>query len=152
MRPELLDGQRWDLNAELAESRLKRFTDVRNIIGDPTVRYWERQQALSWFWRDRCVDPQQLRIGNVTGVLCQQLKALRMWLDGHDLGFGPLVAGHHRKAPHVRADVKNSADVMGTKVIDSVVIMKNAVSELNTLGLDMKILPVDLVANGSCHR
>jgi hypothetical protein len=70
-----------------------------------------------------------------------------MWLDGHDLGLGPVVVGHNSKAPHVRADVKNRADVMGTQVIDSVLVMKNAVSELNTLGLDMKILPVDLVAN-----
>jgi len=152
LRPELLNGKRWNFYAELSESRLKRFPDVWNIIGDPTVRYGERQQALSSLGRDRCVDPQQLRIGNVTGVLGHQLKALRMWLDGHDLGLGPVVVGHNSKAPHVRTDVKNRANVMGTKVIDSVLVMKNAVSELHTLGLDMEVLPIDFVANGSCHR
>ncbi len=114
LRPELLDGQRGNLDAKLAESRLKRFPDVRNIIGDPTVRYGERKQALAWLGRNRCVDPEQLRLGNMTGVLGHQLKALRMWLDSHHLGVGPIVVGHHGKTTNVRPNINDRADIVGT--------------------------------------
>ncbi len=38
LRPKLLDGQRWNLNAEISVPRLKRFPHVGNIVGDSTVR------------------------------------------------------------------------------------------------------------------
>jgi hypothetical protein len=47
LRSEMLDGQRWNLSAEISIPWLERFPNVRNIIGDPTVRYGERQQAFS---------------------------------------------------------------------------------------------------------
>ncbi len=56
LRPKLLDGQRWNLNAEISVPWLKRFPYVRNIVSDSTVRHRERQQAFSWLRRDRCVD------------------------------------------------------------------------------------------------
>lgn len=35
LRPELLDGQRWNFDAEISVPRLERFPNVRNIVGDP---------------------------------------------------------------------------------------------------------------------
>jgi len=87
----------------------------------------------------------------VIGVLGHQLKALRMRLDRDDLGVGPVVMGHHGKTPHVRADIDNRAHVVGTQIVDAVLVMEYRVGELNTLGLDVEVLPINLVANRVGH-
>ena len=74
-----------------------------------------------------------------------------MGFDRHDFGIGPIVVGHDSEASHVRTDIDDRSDVMGTKVVDSVLVMKYAVGELNTLGLDVEVVPVDLVANRGRH-
>jgi len=40
--PELLDGQRWNLDSEISVPRLERVPHVRDIVGDPRVRDRER--------------------------------------------------------------------------------------------------------------
>jgi len=42
LRPELFDGQRWNLDAEISVPWLERVPNVRNLIGDQTVRDRER--------------------------------------------------------------------------------------------------------------
>ena len=37
LRPELLDGQRWNFDAEISVPRLERFPHVRDIVGDARV-------------------------------------------------------------------------------------------------------------------
>ena len=41
------------VDAEIAITRPKRVPHVRNLIGDQTIRYGERQQEFSWLGRNR---------------------------------------------------------------------------------------------------
>ena len=75
-----------------------------------------------------------------------------MGFDRDDLGIGPIVVGHHGKAPHVRADINNRSDVVGTQVVDAVLVMEHRIGELHALGFDVEILPINLVANRVGHH
>ena len=88
----------------------------------------------------------------MTGVLGHQLEALRIGFDRDDLGVGPIVVGHHGKTPYVQADIYNRAHVVGTQIVDAVLVMEHRVGKLHTFGLDVEVLPIDLVTNGVGHR
>ena len=55
-RPKRLEGQRWNLNAEISVPWLKQFPHIRNLVGDATIGNRDRQHTFSWLRRDRCVD------------------------------------------------------------------------------------------------
>jgi hypothetical protein len=74
-----------------------------------------------------------------------------MGLDGDDPCVGPIVMGHDGEAAHVRADIEDGSDVVGTQVVDAVLIMEYRIGELDAVWLDVEILAIDLVANGMGH-
>ena len=74
-----------------------------------------------------------------------------MGLDGDDSCVGPIVMGHHGKTAHVRADIEDGSDVVGTQVIDAVLMMEYRIGKLHTIWLNVEVLAIDLVTNGMGH-
>ena len=67
-------------------------------------------------------------------------------------GVEPVVLGKDGKDPNEGTDIHNCAHVVGRQVVDKVLVMEYRVGELNTVGFDVEILPIDLVANGVGHH
>jgi hypothetical protein len=59
--------------------------------------------------------------------------------------------GHDGEAAHVRADIEDGSDVVGTQVVDAVLIMEYRIGELDAVWLDVEVLAIDLVTNGMGH-
>jgi hypothetical protein len=74
-----------------------------------------------------------------------------MGLDGNYSRVGPIVMGHHGEAAHVRADIEDGSDVVGTQVVDAVLIMEHRIGKLHTIWLDVEVLAIDLVTDGMGH-
>jgi hypothetical protein len=59
--------------------------------------------------------------------------------------------GHHGEAAHVRADIEDGSDVVGSQVVDAVLIMEHRIGKLHAIWFDVEILAIDLVTNGMGH-
>ena len=62
-----------------------------------------------------------------------------------------MVMGHDGETAHVRADIEDGSDVVGSQVVDAVLIMENRIGKLQAIRLDVEVLAIDLVTNGMGH-
>jgi hypothetical protein len=74
-----------------------------------------------------------------------------MGLDGNDSRVGPIVVGHDGKASHVRTDIEDRSNIVGSQVIDAVLIMEHRIGKLHAIWLDVEVLAIDLVTDGMGH-
>ena len=74
-----------------------------------------------------------------------------MRLDSNDSRVGTMVMGHDGETAHVRADIEDGSDVVGSQVVDAVLIMENRIGKLQAIRLDVEVLAIDLVTNGMSH-
>jgi len=74
-----------------------------------------------------------------------------MRLDSNNSRVGPIVMGHGGEAAHVRADIEDSSDVVGTQVVDAVLVMERRIGKLHAIWLDVEVLAIDLVTNRMGH-
>jgi hypothetical protein len=51
----------------------------------------------------------------------------------------------------VRADIEDRSNVVGTQIIDAVLVMEHRIGELNAIWFDVEVLAIDLVTNGMGH-
>jgi|GEM_PF-5354585 len=74
-----------------------------------------------------------------------------MGLDSNDSRVGPIMIGHHCEAAHVRADIEDGSDVVGSQVVDAVLIMEHRIGKLHAIWFDVEVLAIDLVTNRMGH-
>ena len=85
-------------------------------------------------------------LGNVSRVVLQEFEALRMRFHRDDLGIWPEVMTQYRKTSDVRSDVYNGSNVVGTKIVDLIFVLKDCIGKLGAGRLNVKIAAEDLIA------
>ncbi len=77
----------------------------------------------------------------------EQCKTFGMRFHRNDFRVWPEMMAHNGETSDVRADVQDCANVVLTKSVDLILVLKHSISELSTCRFDIKIAAKDLVTS-----